>query len=108
MGANPHANGGKLLRDLRMPDFRDYAVKVPSPGIVEAEATRVARALPTRIAQKGLPALDLIGPAPAFFARVRGEYRWQILVRGENPHALVEEIALPLGWRVDVEPVSVL
>ena len=32
MGANPHANGGMLLRDLRMPDFRDYAVDVPSPG----------------------------------------------------------------------------
>jgi xylulose-5-phosphate/fructose-6-phosphate phosphoketolase len=36
MGANPHANGGLLLRDLIMPDFRDYAVKVPSPGAVEA------------------------------------------------------------------------
>ncbi|MBZ5524340.1 MAG: phosphoketolase family protein [Acidobacteriia bacterium] len=33
MGANPHANGGILLRDLRMPDFRDYAVDVPSPGV---------------------------------------------------------------------------
>ena len=33
MGANPHANGGMLLRDLRMPDFRDYAVDVPSPGV---------------------------------------------------------------------------
>jgi xylulose-5-phosphate/fructose-6-phosphate phosphoketolase len=32
MGANPHANGGILLRDLRMPDFRDYAAEVPSPG----------------------------------------------------------------------------
>jgi len=41
MGANPHANGGILLRDLRLPDFRDYAVDVPSPGAVEAEATRV-------------------------------------------------------------------
>ena len=40
MGANPHANGGILLRDLRMPDFRDYAVKVSKPGVVEAEATR--------------------------------------------------------------------
>ena len=36
MGMNPHANGGKLLRDLRMPDFRDYAVDVPFPGSVEA------------------------------------------------------------------------
>jgi xylulose-5-phosphate/fructose-6-phosphate phosphoketolase len=33
MGANPHANGGILLRDLRMPDFRDYAIDVPSPGV---------------------------------------------------------------------------
>jgi xylulose-5-phosphate/fructose-6-phosphate phosphoketolase len=41
MGANPHANGGLLLRDLIMPDFRDYAVEVPTPGTVVAEATRV-------------------------------------------------------------------
>jgi xylulose-5-phosphate/fructose-6-phosphate phosphoketolase len=41
MGANPHANGGVLLRDLRMPDFRDYAVAVPRPGTVVAEATRI-------------------------------------------------------------------
>jgi xylulose-5-phosphate/fructose-6-phosphate phosphoketolase len=41
MGANPHANGGILLHDLRMPDFRRYAVDVPSPGAVDAEATRV-------------------------------------------------------------------
>jgi xylulose-5-phosphate/fructose-6-phosphate phosphoketolase len=41
MGANPHTNGGVLLKDLRLPDFRDYAVKVPSPGATKAEATRV-------------------------------------------------------------------
>jgi xylulose-5-phosphate/fructose-6-phosphate phosphoketolase len=41
MGANPHANGGLLLRDLRLPDFRDYAIPVAPPGAVHAEATRV-------------------------------------------------------------------
>jgi xylulose-5-phosphate/fructose-6-phosphate phosphoketolase len=41
MGANPIANGGLLLRDLRMPDFRAYAVEVKEPGVVFAEATRV-------------------------------------------------------------------
>ena len=41
MGANPHANGGVLLKELKMPDFRKYAVDVPKPGIVSAEATRV-------------------------------------------------------------------
>ncbi|NIO09830.1 MAG: phosphoketolase, partial [Deltaproteobacteria bacterium] len=34
MGANPHANGGIVLKDLKMPDFREYAVKVPKPGQV--------------------------------------------------------------------------
>ncbi len=37
MSANPHTNGGKLLRDLRTPDFRDYAVDVPSPGSVKTQ-----------------------------------------------------------------------
>ena len=41
MSANPHANGGLLLQDLHLPDFTDYAVKVPTPGSVSAEATRV-------------------------------------------------------------------
>jgi len=41
MGANPHANGGLLLKDLQMPDFRDYAVPIPKPGATEAESTRV-------------------------------------------------------------------
>src|SRR6266852_2011171 len=41
MGANPHANGGLLLKDLRMPDFRGYAVAVPKPGAVDAEATHI-------------------------------------------------------------------
>lgn len=41
MSANPHANGGVLLRDLRLPDFRDHAVPVDEPGASQGEATRV-------------------------------------------------------------------
>jgi xylulose-5-phosphate/fructose-6-phosphate phosphoketolase len=41
MGANPHANGGLLLHDLRMPDFHDHAVKVVSPGAIQVEDTLV-------------------------------------------------------------------
>jgi xylulose-5-phosphate/fructose-6-phosphate phosphoketolase len=41
MGANPHANGGLLLKDLRLPDFQDYAIDVSKPATIEAEATRV-------------------------------------------------------------------
>jgi xylulose-5-phosphate/fructose-6-phosphate phosphoketolase len=39
MGANPHANGGLLLKGLKMPDFRDYAIDVKLPGVIQAEAT---------------------------------------------------------------------
>jgi xylulose-5-phosphate/fructose-6-phosphate phosphoketolase len=41
MGSNPHTNGGILLRDLRMPDFHEHAVKVPSPGAVDGQDTLV-------------------------------------------------------------------
>lgn len=41
MGANPHANGGLLLKDLRLPEYSNYAVDVPFPGATEAEATRI-------------------------------------------------------------------
>jgi xylulose-5-phosphate/fructose-6-phosphate phosphoketolase len=41
MSANPHTNGGLLLHDLRLPDFRDYAVKVGAPGAIMAESTRI-------------------------------------------------------------------
>ncbi|AFY96911.1 phosphoketolase family protein [Chamaesiphon minutus] len=41
MGANPHANGGLLLKDLKLPNFQDYAVEVPKPGTITAEPTRV-------------------------------------------------------------------
>jgi len=41
MSANPHANGGELLKDLRLPDFRDYKVDVPRPGTTSSEATRI-------------------------------------------------------------------
>jgi primosomal protein N' (replication factor Y) len=53
-------------------------------------------------------AIDIIGPAPSFFSRVRGRYRWQIILRGDDPHGLLDRVALPRGWLVDIDPVSVL
>jgi primosomal protein N' (replication factor Y) len=52
-------------------------------------------------------ATDMIGPAPCFFARLGGLYRWQIILRGPSPASLLRDH--PLGnWRVEVEPVSLL
>lgn len=52
--------------------------------------------------------VDVLGPAPAFAARLRGRYGWQILVRGDSAPALLANMAIPFGWAIDVDPVSLL
>ena len=56
MGANPHANGGRLLRPLDLPDYRTFAVAVPSPGAVAAESTRVMGTYLREVVRKNLGA----------------------------------------------------
>jgi primosomal protein N' (replication factor Y) len=51
---------------------------------------------------------NLIGPIPAFASRVRGRYRWQIIIRGSNPVQALSDITLPQGWIVDVDPVGMV
>ena len=62
MGANPHANGGLLLRDLEMPDFRDYAVEVSSPGVSTSEATRVLGCLLRDVVKRNGENFRIMGP----------------------------------------------
>jgi xylulose-5-phosphate/fructose-6-phosphate phosphoketolase len=64
MSANPHANGGLLLRDLELPDFSDYAVAVPQPGGVEAESTRVMGQFLRDVVKLNLPTRNfrIFGP----------------------------------------------
>lgn len=75
---------------------------------VQADAEALAATLRGEIAAGGLADTDLIGPAPCFFARQRGEWRWQVVVRGPEPAALLRRVALGPGWRVDVDPVDLL
>ncbi len=62
MGANPHANGGLLLRDLRLPDFRSYAVDVTKPGAVVAEATRIAGTFLRDVVKRNRLNFRIMGP----------------------------------------------
>lgn len=62
MGANPHANGGMLLRELRLPDFRDYAVAVDRPGHASAEATRVLGTFLRDVMARNLDNFRVFGP----------------------------------------------
>jgi xylulose-5-phosphate/fructose-6-phosphate phosphoketolase len=62
MSANPHANGGSVLRDLVVPDFRDYAVDVPKPGASSAEATRVLGRFLRDVIARNPSCFRLFGP----------------------------------------------
>ena len=62
MSANPHANGGVLLRDLDLPDFRDYAVPVDKPGTTSSEATRVLGGFLRDVIARNRANFRLFGP----------------------------------------------
>ena len=62
MGATPHANGGELLQDLRMPDFRDYAVDVPEPAVATAESTRVLGGFLRDVMRANMENFRVFGP----------------------------------------------
>ena len=64
--------------------------------------------LQQKIAREGLPALSVIGPAPAYRRRLRGRFRWQLLLRGPHPDAALQGVPVPRGWVVDVDPLSLL
>nr|HMN28357.1 hypothetical protein [Caldilineaceae bacterium] len=53
-------------------------------------------------------AVAILGPAPAFFARSRGHYRWQLLLRAPDPAAILRGLPIPFGWRIDIDPMTVL
>jgi xylulose-5-phosphate/fructose-6-phosphate phosphoketolase len=62
MSANPHANGGVLLRDLELPDFRDYAVEVPTPAATTSEATRVLGVFLRDVMLANMDRFRIMGP----------------------------------------------
>ena len=77
-------------------------------GFCRTEATKLATVLKETIFARGFVNLDVIGPAPGHPLRIRGRYRWHILLRGRELHPLLSEVSLPKGWSIDVDPVNVL
>jgi primosomal protein N' len=70
------------------------------------EAKRMAARVRERITSNKISA-DLIGPSPCFYKRIRGLYRWQIVVRTKDPTIVIPE-DLPEGWFIDIDPVTLL
>jgi primosomal protein N' (replication factor Y) len=84
-----------------------------NPVYAEREAHRLGITLRDTLESQGLSEVEVVGPAPAFPARVRGRYRWQLLLRVtpspavEIP-ALLASLAVPPTWAVDVDPVTLV
>lgn len=76
----------------------------------QTAAEQMAVQLRSRVETMGLAgeAVAILGPAPAYFARRRSFYRWQILLRAPNPAEILRGIDIPFGWRVDIDPMSIL
>jgi primosomal protein N' (replication factor Y) len=101
----------EFRRQQRYPPFSQLVRLVyvhRDAGRCEDAVHNMHDVLENKIARLGLPEIDLIGPAPAFLTRLRGTYRWHLIVRGRDPHSLLEGVDFGRGWRVDVDPVSLL
>jgi xylulose-5-phosphate/fructose-6-phosphate phosphoketolase len=100
MGANPHANGGLLLKDLRLPDFRDYAVALPQPGAAEAEATRVMGVFLRDVMQRNRDARNFRVVGPDETASNRLDALFEVTGRTWMAQTLPEDEGLTTDGRV--------
>lgn len=82
-----------------------YKHKHEQAAAIEAEM--MTRKL-AKLARANDVEIDLLGPTPAFAARVRGMYQWQIVVRGQQIEALLDQFPVGPGWTIDVDPQSML
>ena len=98
-------------REQGYPPYRRLALLLYEDASAEraqSEAEALAESLRDILERWDRPVADLIGPAPAFFARVRGRSRWQLILRHDDPAEFLRSVPIPPGWRVDVDPVTVL
>jgi primosomal protein N' (replication factor Y) len=96
-------------RQLHNPPFSRLAGLVYShinDALCQREAERMKRLLSQEIESRGIDDLSIIGPAPAFIHKLRGRFRWQLILRGSKPSAFLSQIPIPQGWTVDIDPIG--
>ncbi len=96
-------------RQLHNPPFSQIVRLIYShtnDALCRKEAERMKRLLTSEIDAKGACDINIIGPAPAFIQRLRGRFRWQLILRGTELSAFLSLLAIPQGWTVDVDPLG--
>jgi primosomal protein N' (replication factor Y) len=76
--------------------------------ICQREAEKMKKTLLVESAARGVGGIDIIGPAPAFIRRLRGRFRWQLILRGSGLASFLTPLDFPHGWSVDVDPVGLV
>ena len=77
-------------------------------AICQREAERVKKMLTGESDARGVSGIDIIGPAPAFIHRLRGRFRWQLILRGSGISAFLSPVSLPQGWTIDIDPMALV
>ena len=75
-------------------------------AVCESRARELAETLRAAQRSADLTNIEVLGPTPPFPPRLRGRYRWHIVLRGRNPRTLLDIVDIPQGWTVDVDPVA--
>jgi primosomal protein N' (replication factor Y) len=98
-------------RELGYPPFVNLIrleIRSRDPKMAEGNARAYATALESWIKTEGYRGTRLVGPVPAYFTRIRGETRWQILLKGPNPQQLVRDHPPDPDWIIEVNPPAIL
>jgi len=98
-------------RQLRNPPFTRLACLVYShtnDARCQRQAEGMKRLLTQEIDSQGIAGIELIGPAPAFIHRLRGRFRWQLILRGSDLSEFLSRIDFPHGWTVDIDPLGLV
>ena len=97
-------------RQHRYPPFvrlARYLYRNRNDAACARAADQMARKLARHARERGV-SMDLLGPAPAFASRVRGDYQWQVVLRSSDLESLLDGIPVDPGWTVDIDPQSLL
>ena len=100
-----------LRRQYSNPPFSRLARLLytnPSNAQCQRESQRMHQLIKEERDSWGMADISLIGPSPAFIPRIRGKFRWQIIIRGDDPVRLLVRVPMPQGWIADIDPVSLL
>ena len=98
-------------RQLHNPPFTQLARLFfvhTNDAICQREAEKMGKMLIEESDARGIGDIDIIGPAPAFIHRLRGRFRWQLILRGAELSAFLSPLSFPHGWTIDIDPMGLI